>query len=443
MAWRRLEQGTEMKWKERLLGVVRDLKRSTKATGLGRVLTAARRKTSPSTAYWETYKKDPIVGGGVNMITFRIIGEGAVVKSEDQDTADALSKLLRDIFPYKNQLTLIRDTLVFGDGWAEIVSLAGGGVHEISPRNPEDFTIGKDDEYIYFDGNEHVAIDEKNFVHLQLFEDAESIGKGMSLVQFIKQASDDRRQIYSDIVKAIKRHGTPKYHVKVSPDDSNRYPDDEQMLAIANDFRDINSRTELVTTDQFEVKTVDTGGVPSVRDYQEFLMNEISTGMLIPLEALGMGMKGVTYATASARLREVFRYTIRGYRTIISDELTHQLIPVIAPGNDEVEISFEGLFDEDIADTVAWLEKLMPQSDPTLIFSADEIRDLLGFGNREDTEEPAPSQPEAEAGTGTEQVSESTKTDEDEAFEKFQRGFEKAKLNIKKEVFQTIDAGGL
>ena len=427
---------------DRLLNVVRSFKRkpaSTKADGLSRLLADFRRKDSPKSKYWDIYKSDPIVAGGINMLAFRIVVDGAVVRAEDPNVSDELTQALRDIFPYRNQVTLVRDVFVFGDAWAEIVQTAGGGLHEVSPRNPEDFTI-KDDEYVYFNGKDTVVVDESKFLHLQLFEDAESVGKGIALIQFIKKVSTDRREIYDNLVKAIERHGSLKWHVKVAPDSSKRYPDDEQMAGIAADFRDINARTEIASTDQYTITSLDTGGVPNVKDYQEFLLNEVSSGMLIPLEALGMGMRGVTHATTHDRLKEVFRYTIRAYRTIVADEMTKQLMPLLAPGSD-ARIRFEGIADDDIAETVEWLSKLMPATDPTLVFTVDEIREMLGFPNREDEEEPSTGvMPEQTP--PTEEVEESAKAD-GEAFEKFQRGFERLKRTVKKEVFETVEEGKL
>ena len=402
--------------------------------------------------YWDLYRTDAITAGTVNAMVFKILGKGYRMQGNDTELASDLLERVKVILSYKTLATMIRDTIIFGDSFGEIVFNVGQTeILTVVPRNPLDFVIKNDK--IYFGKK---PLDSKKMLHFQLFNNLKLDGgvssMGLSLLGFVFKASNDRQDIYKALVSAIKRHGTSKYHVKISPDERNQYPGKDEMQAISLDFKNMESRTEYVTTDRFDIQNIDVMGVPAIKDYQEFMLNETATGFLTPIEVLGMATRGATHATAHERIK-MFNITIAAFQKIIAGQINEQLINQIIASEAKVKFQFEDITEETLTEKMQWMKFLIPAGDPFCILERDEIRELLNIPpvQKENENEEEEDFVEKEKGknnnSNNDNIDLSNGLEPDklykDTFEVFSNGWEKCKENIKKETFETINSGEL
>lgn len=323
--------------------------------------------------YWEAYLKEPTAFTAVNNMALSLSKEYNII-SDNQDLADIASNILDDL-SYEIFI-LVRNAVIFGDGFAEIIRNQGGKFYSLkSNLNPLHFKIddsGESKIYLYGENElKKSAIPEDSVLHIQLlpmFDTPYGLSLLISTIDSIKykKIADD------SISKAIARHGARRWNVIIKRDERGRYPDLEEFSRIANGYRNVEAKSELIHTDMTEVKELDKDGIPEVLNYQKFFRNNIAIGMGAPLELLGLEMKGSSYALAKEK-RKAYYDTLNLYRKIIAKQLEEQLLNRILPY--DVKVEPKPLGEEAFAERVKGVTPLLS----TNVLTRNEIREYLGY----------------------------------------------------------------
>jgi len=354
----------------------------------GKSFEAYKRNAGELKKLWEAYISNPVLFGGINAIALKCIGKGYRIVSEDEKLKEYIETKLKDLRISSKLFFMIRDALVFGDSIAE-KSIKNGDIKGIKILNPVNWEaeINQRTGEITHYYNEKPLARERVF-HLNFYPNYDS-PYGIPLTKVVYNSAHAAIQIDDAICKAILRHGTTKWQVKIKPDARGRYPSKERMEEITSDISDVNTRQTMVTTDLMEVIPLDTQGVPNIQNYNEYLTNIISTGLGVPIEALGQATRGSTHATAKARL-DMFLTSISFYQEMI--------------------------------------EKILPFE----ILTTDEVREALGYPELKSTGEVEEKSLEEE----DRDIEEKAEVDVDfpEDFKSFQKRWEKARKEILEEV---------
>ena len=350
---------------------------------------------------WNVYISNPIVFGGINTIALKCLSNGFEIKSEDEGLKVYIEERL-DVLDLQSMLFyMIQNALIFGDSITEL-SLKGNIINGLKQLNPVkwDGELNSRTGEITHTYNEKQIKAEK-IIHFNFFPIPEKT-YGIPLIKAVIDQAESATSIDESIREAINRHGTTKWHIKILPDRNNRYPSKEVMEEFSADLADLKTQQTLITTDRFEVEGLDTQGVPNIQNYNEYLSNLISTGLGVPIEALGQASRGSTFATAKVRM-DMFLASISFYQEIVSDVITTQLVSRIADSylggegesksNINVKFIINPVFEDDRAKKAEWMAKLAPYG----ILTSNEMRELLGYEVSEEIPEEVIEEEEIES----------------------------------------------
>lgn len=399
--------------------------------------------------YELAYMKDGSVSEAIDTIALFTMMGGFEILSDDA-TAEAQIREFCDRVDVENIIiNVVRDALVYGDAFVENVFSAGGQPVNLEMVNPKTMQITYDDygtvhgyiQTVSLNGRQvTTSLDKKLITHFPL----KRIGRSPYGISTIGTNYDlIGRMILVDegIANAIHRHGFPKYHVPVGQ--LGEIIDKTKMEEVEKIFENINSKNEFVTTRDVEIKNIDTDSF-DIKGMSEYFITKLTAGIGVPEEILGLG-RGSTEATAKVRAKafehkvkalqrsiarvfelEIFPLILSGYLEGRSDNLTalakeekalrhldalgdvetwndaqqrgraslRQLRDrmakerrlMIMNGTGRVRMQFNEMSKEEAKDTAVWLAQVMPQIDPFMILSREEIREELGFTTHDDEE---------------------------------------------------------
>jgi len=336
--------------------------------------------------YKRIYENGGIITEAIRCYALAIFSNGWRVEGEVSELAeDFLEQIDFDLIGP----IMVTDALWAGDAYAELVRSYSGQVVGVLPRPPESFEIIHDEfgqitGYRQKNGfNDFIDLAIEDIFHLQFHVSGGSI-YGQSL---IKTAYDEIMRdvkIAESITESIVRHGTPKYHVRVGPEDGT-LEDINVLNYIEANFSDIHSRNEFITPKDVEILQLDTAGVSNIEEYSRTSIERLCSALGVPEEVLGLG-RGSTEATANVRLKMFYdkiqslqRRFARAFNTQVFDR-------VFEPGSVKLVFNDPSIIDNlMVADFIAKIYAASPL-DP--IITREEARKMLGFENDEEEEEP-------------------------------------------------------
>jgi len=350
------------------------------------------RDTASLDMNWNIYSTSELPFAAITVLSYNVAGEWKI-RSEDPELKKKIEK-----FCYKTDfnsimIEVMRHCLIFGDSFVEKVGNKAGDLVELRVRDPRTFQKKIDPQgdvegylqvvSIETGSTEETDLEPEEVVHYQLFPKPDS-PYGLALIDPSKDTILRKALTDGGIAAAIDRHGYPKYHIilKTPPGFETELPTSGEIDTIAADFRNINSKNEIVTTELIEIKALDAKGVENVEEYFNYFQSSLTCGMLVPQEVLGLG-SGSTEATARVR-RLMFEKMVKGFQNKIARTTELHVFQDLVPSGKEVpRLVFADVVPEDdkiIADIIS---KLMPKGDPFGILSSDEFREKLGYPPRE------------------------------------------------------------
>ncbi len=197
---------------------------------------------------------------------------------------------------------LIADSLVVEKGIAEVAPSRDGKVpvRYLYHRPGEQFEPVYDDQSRLVGYKQTVLTGGARKVYDVRPEFIFKLDLGLPL---ITRCTDDivrDTEVAEATAKAIKRHGMPRYHVKVGT--TGATVADSVIDAVADNFEELEADHELVTHHDVEIVNIDAQGVTNTKLYGDWAIQRLCAALGTPEEMLGLG-RGSTEATANVRLQ--------------------------------------------------------------------------------------------------------------------------------------------
>jgi hypothetical protein len=334
--------------------------------------------------FWNYYESEGTIFASINTTAWNSVMVGFVLVSSDEQA----KILIHDSLELMDIDSILLDTviygLVFGDAFIEKVK-SGKSVVRLKTVDPTTMQINIDEygEIISYQqkiqGKLLAPLKPEDIIHMRFFPKPDS-PYGVSLISPSKDTIDRKITTDESIAKAIGRHGTPKYVIKVgSPED---IPPDEVFEDIKSKLEDIDSTNEFIIPGMVDISQIDETGVQSVKEYFDYFQTQLIVGLLCPEEALGQG-KGSTEATA--RVKEImYERFIKAIQHKITTLVRLEVINPILESNGKdpnlVYMRFNSVTDADEAIKAKWLGNLLrgfPEGQ--LPFTIDEIRAVFDY----------------------------------------------------------------
>ena len=179
---------------------------------------------------------------------------------------------------------------------------------------------------------------------------------------------------------AIKRHGNTIFNVQLSGPDGRMAPLNA-MTGMEGVFTDLNSKAELITSVNTQIKELNQAGVPHVQVYNEWLLQRIcaDTGMPEELFGLGAGKTGLLAATKWA----IFYDKLQSMQHTLEPQIDDQLIDVLAKEEGgkagEAHFLFTNPNSQNDMDKVAFITALLAANPLNPLVQNDWCLDYLGI----------------------------------------------------------------
>ena len=334
---------------------------------------------------WDIYSQSEVPFAAVTVLSYNVASDWKV-RCEDATVKETVENFCYDTDFNSIIIEVVRDCLVFGDSFVEKVRNTAGEFVELRVRDPRTFQVQVDqhgdiDHYLQVvkveGGDEEIELKPEEVVHYQLFSRPDS-PYGLALIDPSKDTILRKTLADEGISAAIDRHGYPKFHIilKTPPGFETELPTSGEIDTISSDFKNINSKNEIVTTELIEIKALDVKGVENVEEYFGYFQSSLTCGMLVPQEVLGLG-SGSTEATARVR-RIMFEKMVKGFQHKLARRTE---IDVFKEFSDDKtpRLIFADVVPEDDAIVADILKKMMPKDDIFAVLTRDEIRERLGY----------------------------------------------------------------
>ncbi|MDD2753894.1 MAG: hypothetical protein PHS80_00065 [Methanothrix sp.] len=289
-------------------------------------------------------------------------------------------------FDYEQSFNLaITSPLVCGDGYQEIVRGRARNPLGLLYRNPVNFDIVYD-EYGLVTGytqtikktfiNKVIPFDEQDIFHTQLIPSLKE-GAGTSLM---KRAFDDitrDTQIAEGTSNAIVRHGTPKWWARVGQ--PGELVAQSIIDNICKKLEELNSKNDIATQYDTDIKMLDTSGVSNIQSYQDASMVRLTASLGVPGELLGF-RQGTTDNTAVSRIG-AFLQKISTYQTRFARQLNIQVFDQVTGVPGAAKIKFNSILPSQQAEQAAWIINLIKANplDPEYYAPREWVKQVLNI----------------------------------------------------------------
>lgn len=327
-----------------------------------RLFEPAERTTENLNKWQQIYDQGGIVAEAIDQYPLFVLSKGYRLEGDEVEKQRVQTVL--DRINFEDVIWQgILDAAVLGDGFQENVATRTGNFHSVVPRDGTTFKIEYDDKgliqgftqtVMINGGKRTVSLTPDQIVHITLFKTGGRI-YGNSL---IKRAYDDiRRDI--DIIDggahAIKRHGFPKYHVKVGREGERVA--DAAIDGVRKELEDLNSKNEIVTQRDVDMANLDAGGITGLDVFNQVSIQRVCTAIGVPEEVLGLG-RGSTEATANVRLQAWYD-KIATIQKQVARIYTREVIDRITGKPGAVKLVFNDVNPQTEASKAAWIAPIM------------------------------------------------------------------------------------
>lgn len=253
------------------------------------------------------YEQGGMVSDALDCYPTFALKNGWRLEGENGNQKDATYTFLES-FDFSAVLySSVLDGVTFGDGFAENVVSRGGTFTSVLSRAADTFTILFDNSGEITGYEQRISdkgVDQVISLKPEQITNYKLIGLGGSVYGYslIQRAYDDIMRYVASvdgIATGIKRHGTPKVHVRVGQ--PGELIPQEVIDDIKREFQKLESKNDFVTNHDVAVNGIDVGGVQNVKDYFEVAAIPMLSGLGVPAELVGI-RQGSTDNTAVSRI---------------------------------------------------------------------------------------------------------------------------------------------
>ena len=232
------------------------------------------------------------------------------------------------------------DSLVFGDGFQEMVYSRSGELLYLQPRDSRNFTIltdkyGRVTGYKYKVNDEETILKPEQISHTRLIPTSNKYS-----VSLIFRSIDDilrDTKIMESTATSILRHGSPRFHIKVGEKGEDVPP--EQMKVIAREFEELEADQEIVTVADVEMVTLDQNGVENVAEYSTFSTDRLLASMGVPAEVVGISQNTTVFGSDISVEMSAWLLKIRTYQEKV-ERVINRIIDFKTGNTGQVKLKF-------------------------------------------------------------------------------------------------------
>lgn len=338
------------------------------------------------------YRAYPLAFEGVNLIADECIARGFEIIHESEEVRKEMDEWMDDVNFKEKIYDVIVNTLVFGNGYFEIVfDEDGDTIDEIVVMDPVVVDFLRDNEKsIIFDpsGNpkgyvqttgaiikdDDIRFSPDEIAHF-IFYTLRGQRTGISLLSSVARNITHAMNTDNAIAQAIFRHGFAQFDVSVGSD--TRRPTEDEINKIATDVEDLQVTNEYVHSDDIKVEILEAKNTRSYDKYNEIFISNIVSGMGIPAPLLLGSGESSNKSTATVQSRH-FRSmieTIQGrVQAIVEDKIFDKLAEL--RGWTETPIlEWNEVLPEEESAKVARIASLFEQG----IITRTEAREMAGL----------------------------------------------------------------
>jgi len=306
--------------------------------GFGGMSKAERTKEQLQT-YWDYYTGEGTLWAAINSVAYSTVMVGYDIVSNDDEAKKIVERWCRKVDLQQHLLDNVTYSLVFGDGFMEIIGNKKGEPSSLKPVDPKTMEIEFDKFGIVQNYRQSLGLREKDKVpkldrericHIKLFSQPDK-PYGISLLKANMDAINDKVRVDQALTAAILRHGTSKLVFSVGSEKDGQIPDSNVLAAIEKEVEDIDEKNELIVPWNVNVYPIDEKGIQGVEDYYGFNRSQVIVGMLCPEEVLGLG---ATATNATSKTKAIlFERMIRSFQNRISRTVEEQLFKKVLQAN--------------------------------------------------------------------------------------------------------------
>lgn len=348
--------------------------------------------------YRTIYRQGGVVAQCIDVHALYALMNGYHVEGEDENDVALIEEVLEKIDFLDLVEQAIIDALVEGDAFQEVVPTRGGfPVGAVAPRDASEFTIQYDDYGNVLSYTQTVdlgagrkqviKLDPDQIIHITLHQSGGSV-YGDSLIGRCRDDIYRDAQVMQGTTQAIMRHGFPKFHISVAGTDDGTgrkiAPPRPVMQQTVEQFRNISAKNEFVTTDQLDIKELDSGGVSNLSDYNEVSLKRLAAAMGVPSDVLGIKEgSSLSGGSASSKRIDTFYKKIAAFQRKVAMQYNELLVDrILGPDKeDSVRIVFNQIEGDDMAikaQAVQTLMKIDP-TNPEFLITRAQAYDMLGL----------------------------------------------------------------
>ncbi len=289
---------------------------------------------------------------------------------------------------------LIADALVVEKGIAEIAPSRENPprpVRYLYHRPGEQFDDVRDDSARLIGYKQAAMIGGQRKVVDVKPDDIFRLDLGLPLISRCKDDIIRDTEVAESTAKSIKRHGFPRYHIKVGV--TGETIPDTVIRTMANEFEELEADHEWVTPKDVEIANIDSSGVVNTKLYGDWAIQRLCAALGTPEEMLGLG-RGSTEATANVRLQAWYDRIATLQRRFAS-QWNDQIVDRMTGTEGVVKLVFNDPSPTDDLARAQVVATLLQASPLMPIITANEARAMLNLKPLPEFEEPvyAPEPP--------------------------------------------------
>ena len=314
----------------------------------------------------------------------------------DENLAKTIQEMHDNIDFETNAWKLIVDSMVVLHGIAEIAPSGKGDVAVAGMyyRPGEQFTPIYDDASRLVRYKQTVMTAGSRKVYDVDTEDIFRLDLGLPLISRCLDDIIRDTEVADSTAKSIRRHGYPRYHVKVGV--SGETIPNTVISTMANEFEELEADHEWVTPRDVDIVNIDSTGVVNTKLYGDWAIQRLCAALGTPEEMLGLG-RGSTEATANVRLQAWYDRIAtlqRRFAAQWNDQIVNRMLNGMGAKDGAVKLVFgDPSPTDDLARAQVVVALMSAGGGLNPVITVNEGRAMMGLKPLPEFDEPVYSQP--------------------------------------------------
>jgi len=338
----------------------------------------------PFLQYVTAYKNIPLVAAAIDRTVDFVVSPGFYVTSDNQEAKDLIDKFIDDMDFDIFLRNVVKDMLIFGDSFVEIVQ-GKNGIKELKVISPENMKVKRTRTGDVVGYIQDLGLGVKNpqwrpdkIAHF-VYNRVGHSPYGTSIIHPILNILKLKIEMEESMGQIMRRKASAPIHVKMGSDE---YPaTQEDIDAMAADLQSLNNKTEWVTGHTVDMDVI--GFKSKIIDIEPFtthMDNQMVYGLQVPYVLLGTAR--IPEGLARVQLEGMDRRA-KSIQMNVEQQLERKIFKKVLEANGmfDVKVEFEWgspsqqMFTDEVMQYISLLKTPMTNSTKTEI--ENRIRKLL------------------------------------------------------------------